>query len=233
MSSGKAIARTIKKHERRRFNDIAAIRNVLNSMTDPRLDCIHTRTVLRIMGVSGEKTQWPTHQFGSRFLPVWFWTKVDRVMKETLLHPRGSVVETEYHYHATKATVREIKLSLNDDAVKIARLFGIEIFSTNWAHYHNLAVLTRTRRIETIEKKTRVRPPKPKAVEIHASTERIDQVERSHTGENLEGLTDQLKQISELTIKLEALSDEACAVKHKILNLRAEVKRRLSEDFGI
>ncbi|UOX40458.1 hypothetical protein UGMREWDR_CDS0142 [Aeromonas phage GomatiRiver_11] len=229
ITSGKARIRTIKKHERRRHNDIALIRNFLNQLQTQGDDCVWFGIVSRILGIRAE-VKWGSHQ-RARYvgIPNWFWPKVERICRENGIRELDPTHgETSYMYQAGQSTVREIVFWGNSALVAIATLLEIEIRTISHIK-HSLPIATRMRNFQDVRLMVKERPVK-KPSDIHAtlyaSTETVDRPDVFSVDKILAEIEDLDIKIKEKTIELHDMRDE--------LDYKKELVRDyLSGKYGI
>lgn len=224
--SGKAVARTKAKHERRHFNDIASVRNFIESLNEHGQDKQWATIALKILNCHTQLA-WPNGQSRRNSgVPSWFWPKVRRIADTMGVAKYGEVsCEVIWNHESTptysRSEVREIKINPINSRIAFAKLFGIELI---WSDdYWALQVSKRRRRPVRTELKTKIRPAKP--LEF-ASTEEIDMQKDSTSIDAM------LSEIPVLEQKIEKIAGELRRARDELENKRNDIIKRL-KSYGI
>lgn len=230
IGSGKAVIRTAAKHERRRRNDIALVRNFMNTVQDQEVDSVWLGIVCKILNINCN-INWAIIQ-NNRYVgvPNWFWSKVDRIRRENNLHtPTAVNAHAEYMSSTIKgmSLVREISFSRSYNNIdKLAKLLDIEI--TCIGNRCIIPVATRMRNFKDIPLTKKFRVGKPK--ERYASTEEIDMKLRNEGKVSVDAM---LAKIPVLESEVERLGRELAIARDNLDYTRESIRSHLSDNYGI
>lgn len=222
--SGKSTLRSQRKHQRRRHNDIAHVRNFLNTLQSEQYDRDWFNLVCKIFNVNATATWNNTYQKTVR-IPSWFWHKIDRIMKENHIPQcKASNGAAIYLQERGISRVSALVFSADKGVLMLARLFEIEIRASGTNSV--LPVLNRYRNRRDTELRTKLVHPKPENIH-YATTEEIDSMR------DIISVDKMLEEIKALEAKSSVLSHELVQLQDKIDNMRQDVRDYLSEKYSI
>ncbi|AFN69703.1 hypothetical protein Aes012_073 [Aeromonas phage Aes012] len=222
--SGKSTLRSQRKHQRRRHNDIAHVRNFLNTLQSVQYDRNWLNLVCKMFNVE-TTTTWNNKYQKTVRIPAWFWYKIDRIMRENHI-PRCKTNTgiTVYTYEGGVSRVGELAFSTDKGVLMLARLLEIEIHSSGMNLV--LPVLNRYRNRRNTELRTKMVHPKPENIH-YATTEEIDIMRDNINVDKM------LKEIPALESRIGVLSRELVQLQDKLQNTRQDVRDYLSKKYGI
>ena len=222
--SGKSTLRSQRKHQRRRHNDIAHVRNFLNTLQSVQYDRNWLNLVCKMFNVE-TTTTWNNKYQKTVRIPAWFWYKIDRIMRENHI-PRCKTNTgiTVYTYEGGVSRVGELAFSTDKGVLMLARLLEIEIYSSGMNLV--LPVLNRCRNRRNTELRTKMVHPKPENIH-YATTEEIDIMRDNINVDKM------LKEIPALESRIGILSRELVQLQDKLQNTRQDVRDYLSKKYGI
>lgn len=222
--SGKSTLRSQRKHQRRRHNDIAHVRNFLNTLQSEHHDRDWLNLVCKMFNVE-TTTTWNNKYQKTVRIPAWFWYKIDRIMRENHI-PRCKTNTgiTVYTYEGGVSRVGELAFSTDKGVLMLARLLEIEIHSSGMNLV--LPVLNRYRNRRNTELRTKMVHPKPENIH-YATTEEIDIMRDNINVDKM------LKEIPALESRIGVLSRELVQLQDKLQNTRQDVRDYLSKKYGI
>lgn len=222
--SGKSTLRSQRKHQRRRHNDVAHVRNFLNTLQSVQYDRNWLNLVCKMFNVE-TTTTWNNKYQKTVRIPAWFWYKIDRIMRENHI-PRcktntGIAV---YTYEGGVSRVGELAFSTDKSVLMLARLLEIEIHERGMTLV--LPVLNRYRNRRNTELRTKIVHLKPENIH-YATTEEIDSMRDTISIDKM------LKEIPALESRIGILSRELVQLQDKLQNTRQDVRDYLSKKYGI
>lgn len=222
--SGKSTLRSQRKHQRRRHNDIAHVRNFLNTLQSVQYDRNWLNLVCKMFNVE-TTTTWNNKYQKTVRIPAWFWYKIDRIMRENHI-PRCKTNTgiTVYTYEGGVSRVGELAFSTDKSVLMLARLLEIEVHSSGMNLV--LPVLNRCRNRRNTELRTKMVHPKPENIH-YATTEEIDIMRDNISVDKM------LKEIQALESRIGVLSRELVQLQDKLQNTRQDVRDYLSKKYGI
>ena len=222
--SGKSTLRSQRKHQRRRHNDIAHVRNFLNTLQSVQYDRNWLNLVFKMFNVE-TTTTWNNKYQKTVRIPAWFWYKIDRIMRENHI-PRCKTNTgiTVYTYEGGVSRVGELAFSTDKSVLMLARLLEIGIHSSGMNLV--LPVLNRCRNRRNTELRTKIVHPKPENIH-YATTEEIDSMRDTISIDKM------LKEIPALESRIGILSRELVQLQDKLQNTRQDVRDYLSKKYGI
>ncbi|ASU00713.1 hypothetical protein FDI46_gp177 [Aeromonas phage AS-gz] len=222
--SGKSTLRSQRKHQRRRHNDIAHVRNFLNTLQSVQYDRNWLNLVCKMFNVE-TTTTWNNKYQKTVRIPAWFWYKIDRIMRENHI-PRCKTNTgiTVYTYEGGVSRVGEVVFSTDKSVLMLARLLEIEIHARGMTLV--LPVLNRCRNRRNTELRTKMVHPKPENIH-YATTEEIDIMRDNINVDKM------LKEIPALESRIGVLSRELVQLQDKLQNTRQDVRDYLSKKYGI
>lgn len=222
--SGKSTLRSQRKHQRRRHNDIAHVRNFLNTLQSVQYDRNWLNLVCKMFNVE-TTTTWNNKYQKTVRTPAWFWYKIDRIMRENHI-PRCKTNTgiTVYTYEGGVSRVGELAFSTDRGVLMLARLLEIEIHSSGMNLV--LPVLNRCRNRRNTELRAKIVHPKPENIH-YATTEEIDSMRDNINVDKM------LKEIPALESRIGILSRELVQLQDKLQNTRQDVRDYLSKKYGI
>lgn len=222
--SGKSTLRSQRKHQRRRHNDIAHVRNFLNTLQSVQYDRNWLNLVCKMFNVE-TTTTWNNKYQKTVRIPAWFWYKIDRIMRENHI-PRckANAGITVYAYEGGVSRVGELAFSTDKSVLMLARLLEIEIHERGMTLV--LPVLNRCRNRRNTELRTKIVHPKPENIH-YATTEEIDSMRDTISIDKM------LKEIPALESRIGILSRELVQLQDKLQNTRQDVRDYLSKKYGI
>ncbi|QBX32759.1 hypothetical protein Asfd1_133 [Aeromonas phage Asfd_1] len=227
--SGKAVIRTATKHQRRRHNDIARIRNFMNKIQTHGDDCVWYGIVNRMLNIRADIKWQPQQRERYIGIPNWFWPKFERVLREYNIQ-KGPFVraEVDYMYQAGQSTVREVTF-YGSTQKRIADLFGIRIIALSAVKYA-LPIMLRMRDGTDMAILKKERPPKP--AHKYASTEEID-MPNQEAKEQPISIDKMLSLIPEMEMEIERLGRELARARDNLDYTREQIRTHLSNNYGI
>ena len=222
--SGKSTLRSQRKHQRRRHNDIAHVRNFLNTLQSEHHDRDWLNLVCKMFNVETTAV-WNSKYQKTVRTPAWFWYKIDRIMRENHI-PRckANVGITVYVYEGGVSRVDELEFSTDKSVLMLARLLEIEVHS--YGMNLVLPVLDRCRNRRNTELRTKLVHPKPENIH-YATTEEIDIMRDNINVDKL------LEEIPALESRISVLSRELAQLQDKLQNTRQDARDYLSKKYGI
>lgn len=222
--SGKSTLRSQRKHQRRRHNDIAHVRNFLNTLQSEQYDHDWLNLVCKMFNIE-TMVKWDnTYQKTAR-IPAWFWYKIDRIMRENHI-PRckANTGIAIYMHERGVSRFGELVFSTDKGVLMLARLLEIEVHSSGMNSV--LPVLNRYRNRRNTELRTKLVHPKPENIH-YATTEEIDIMRDNINVDKL------LEEIPALESRISVLSRELAQLQDKLQNTRQDVRDYLSKKYGI
>lgn len=229
--SGKATARTKAKHERRMSNDIASVRNFLESLYEKGSDCQWTSIILKILNCRAQ-ISWPRHQNQCEHnIPFWFWHKVQRIISDNDIAEFTEIDGQPIYVDGFGAepfrtggfsTVSKISVGPTP-RIAFAQLLGIDFRCTPGWNFE-LHINDRRRTPIFTELKTKTRPAKPTEF---ASTEEIDMKEQKIS------VDDMLEEISDMQQKIREMESELAKSRTHLARKKERVREHLSNIFNI
>lgn len=222
--SGKSTLRSQRKHQRRRHNDIAHVRNFLNTLQSEHHDRDWLNLVCKMFNAETTAAWNNTYQKTAR-IPAWFWHKIDRIMRENHI-PRckANTGIAIYTHERGVSRVGELVFSNDKGVLMLARLLEIEVHSYGMNLF--LPVLDRCRNRRNTELRTKMVHPKPENIH-YATTEEIDSMRDTISIDKM------LKEIPALESRIGVLSRELVQLQDKLQNTRQDVRDYLSKKYGI
>jgi hypothetical protein len=222
--SGKSTLRSQRKHQRRRHNDIAHVRNFLNTLQSEQHDRDWLNLVCKMFNVK-TMVKWDnTYQKTAR-IPAWFWYKIDRIMRENHIPwCKANTGIAIYMHERGGSRVGELAFSTDKGVLMLARLLEIEVHSSGMNLV--LPVLNRYRNRRNTELRTKMVHPKPENIH-YATTEEIDIMRDTISIDKM------LKEIPALESRISVLSRELAQLQDKLQNTRQDVRDYLSKKYGI
>lgn len=222
--SGKSTLRSQRKHQRRRHNDIAHVRNFLNTLQFEQHDRDWLNLVCKMFNIE-TTAAWNSKYQKTVRIPAWFWYKIDRIMRENYI-PRckANTGITVYAYERGVSRVGAVAFSTDIGVLMLARLLEIEVYSSDMNLV--LPVLNRCRNRRNTELRTKIVHPKPENIH-YATTEEIDSMRDTISIDKM------LKEIPALESRIGVLSRELVQLQDKLQNTRQDVRDYLSKKYGI
>ena len=222
--SGKSTLRSQRKHQRRRHNDIAHVRNFLNTLQSEQHDRDWLNLVCKMFNAETTAAWNNTYQKTAR-IPAWFWHKIDRIMRENHIPCcKANTGIAIYMHERGVSRVGELAFSTDKGVLMLARLLEIEVHSSGMNLV--LPVLNRCRNRRNTKLRTKMVHPKPENIH-YATTEEIDIMRDTISIDKM------LKEIPALESRIGVLSRELVQLQDKLQNTRQDVRDYLSKKYGI